>query len=102
MLNFLFRSSAKVGVTCAGILETARVVRVIELIASLTTLGPPALLVLSWSWSWSCLVLVLSCLGLVLSWSLSCLGLGFVLVLSWSCLGIVLVLSSPCLGLVLV
>jgi hypothetical protein len=31
-------------VTRAGILETARVVRVIEVIASLTTLGPPALL----------------------------------------------------------
>ncbi len=44
MLNFIFRSSAQVGVTRAGILETARVVRVIEVIASLTTLGSPALL----------------------------------------------------------
>ncbi len=44
MLDFLFRSSAQVGVTRAGILETTRVVRVIEVIASLTTLGPPALL----------------------------------------------------------
>ncbi len=44
MLNFLFRSSAQVGVTRAGILESARVVRVIEVIVSLTKLGPPALL----------------------------------------------------------
>ncbi len=43
MLDSLLRSSAQVGVTRAGILETARIDRVIEVIASLSTLGPPAL-----------------------------------------------------------